>query len=312
MRTFLAILAATSVAAAAIVATGATAAPGKKFPEVISLPNGWQPEGIAIGKGTTFYSGSRVNGAIYRGDVRTGTGSIWVAGPTGGGVAVGLALDHNAKHLFVAGAGSGKGTVYDTRSRNVAASYTLTAPGTFVNDVIVTRTAAYFTQSSLAEFYRVPLGKGGKVDPAATPVKVALGGEWQQGPGFNANGIEATPNGRWLIIVNSSTGFLYRVDPATGNATKIDLGGATMTTGDGLLLQGSTLYVVRNTMNQIAVVKLSHDLLHGSVTGTITSPSLFDVPTTIARFGNSLYAINARFTTPATPSTTYTLVKVKR
>ena len=311
MRKVLAILAAMSVAFAALVATGATAAPGKTFPGVISLPDGWLPEGIAIGKGTTFYSGSRANGAIYRGDVRTGTGSIWVTGPAGGGVAVGLALDRNAKHLFVAGGGSGKGTVYDTRSGSPAASYTLTAPGTFVNDVIVTRNAAYFTQSALPELYRVPLGKGGKVDPAATPVTVPLGGEWQQLAGFNANGIEATENGRWLIVVNSASGFLYRVNPATGNARKIDLGGASMTAGDGLLLDGATLYVVRNNLNQIAVVRLSHDLLRGSVKRTITSPN-FDVPTTIARFGNSLYAINARFTTPPTPTTTYTVVKVRR
>jgi len=310
MRKVLAILAAMSVVVAALVATGATAAPGKNFPEVIALPDGWLPEGIAIGKGTTFYSGSRANGAIYRGNVRTGSGDIWVAGQAGS-VAVGLALDHNAKHLFVAGGATGKGTVYDTRSGNLAASYTLTAPGTFVNDVIVTRNAAYFTQSALPELYRVPLGKGGKVNPAAAPVKLPLGGDWQQMAGFNANGIEATANGRWLIVVNSASGFLYRVDPGTGIATKIDLGGASMTAGDGLLLQGSTLYVVRNTLNQIAVVKLSHDLLQGSVQRTITSPS-FDVPTTIARFGMSLYAINARFSTPPTPTTTYTVVKVMR
>ena len=116
----------------------------------------------------------------------------------------------------MAGGPTGKGTVYDTRSGNLAASYTLTAPGTFVNDVIVTRDAAYFTESALAVLYRVPLGKGGKVNPAAAPLTVALGGDWQQVAGFNANGIEATPNGRWLIVVNSATGFLYRVDPARG------------------------------------------------------------------------------------------------
>ena len=311
MRKILATLAATCLALALLAATGATAAPGKNFPEVISLPNGWQPEGIAIGKGTTYYSGSRASGAIWRGDVKTGAGTLWAPGPVGGGVAVGLALDHNAKHLFVAGGGTGKGTVYDTRSGTTTASYTLTAPGTFVNDVIVTRNAAYFTQSQLAVFYRVPLGKGGKVDPSATPVTVPLGGDWQQVTGFNANGIEATPNGRWLIIVSSSTGFLYRVDPGTGNATKIDLGGASLTAGDGLLLRGSTLYVVRNSFNEIAVLKLSRDLLHGSLKKTITNPN-FDIPTTIAAFGKSLYAINARFTTPPTPSTTYTVVKVKR
>ena len=36
------------------------------------------------------------------------------------------------------------------------------------------------------------------------------------------------------------------------------------------------------------------------------------VPTTIAMFGSSLYAVNARFATPPTPDTTYTIVRVAR
>jgi DNA-binding beta-propeller fold protein YncE len=130
-------------------------------------------------------------------------------------------------------------------------------------------------------------------------------------PGFNANGIEATPNGAWLIVVNSTVGALYRVDPQTGEATQIDLGGASVAAGDGLLLQGSTVYVVRNQLNTIVVIDLSSDLLQGTVTRQITSP-LFDVPTTIAMFGSSLYAINARFNTPPTPTTTYSVVRVPR
>ena len=34
-----------------------------------------------------------------------------------------------------------------------------------------------------------------------------------------------------------------------------------------------------------------------------------DVPTTIASFGNALYAVNARFTTPPAPTTTYNIVR---
>jgi hypothetical protein len=43
----------------------------------------------------------------------------------------------------------------------------------------------------------------------------------------------------------------------------------------------------------------------------ITNPA-FDVPTTIARFGNALYAVNARFGTPEPNSATYTAVRVER
>ena len=295
---------------ASATALTASAAPGTTFPEVVALPNGWLPEGIAVGKGSTFYSGSRADGAIYRGDLRTGEGSIFASGE-GGRVAVGLAVDQRGKYLFVAGGPTGRGLVYDADSGALVASYVLTSPGTFINDVIVTRDAAYFTDSARPVLYRLSLGRDGSVDPAATTEEIALGGDWQQVPGFNANGIEATPNGEWLIVVNSTVGALYRVDPQTGDATQIDLGGALVTAGDGLLLQGSTLYVVRNQLNTIVVIDLSPDLLEGTVTRQITSP-LFDVPTTIAMFGSSLYAINARFTTPPTPTTPYQIVRVPR
>ena len=84
-----------------------------------------------------------------------------------------------------------------------------------------------------------------------------------------------------------------------------------MSNGDGILLHGNTLYVVRNRNNEIAVVELADNLLSGAVTRTITSPN-FDVPTTIARLGDALYAVNARFSTPPTPDTTYTIVRVRR
>lgn len=284
----------------------AQAAPA--WPEIIALPNGWLPEGVVTGRGPVIYSGSRANGAIYAANLRTGEGSILVPGQAGR-VAVGLSFDARTNYIFVAGGPTGKGSVYDAGTGALVQEYTLTTAGGFVNDVIVTRDAAYFTQSSRAEYYRVPLGPGGQLAAPADVQTIALSGDWQQVAGFNANGIEATANGKWLIIVNSTVGALYRVDPLTGVATQIDLGGASVSAGDGLLLRGQTLYVVRNRLNEIAIVDLAPDLTSGVVTGTITNPN-FDVPTTVALFGNALYAVNARFNTPPTPSTTYTIVRV--
>ena len=62
------------------------------------------------------------------------------------------------------------------------------------------------------------------------------------------------PNRQALLVVNSTTGLLYRVDPETGEATEVDLGGTSLTSGDGLLVLGNTLYVVRNQLNQVAVI----------------------------------------------------------
>jgi sugar lactone lactonase YvrE len=279
-----------------------------RFPGEIALPNGWLPEGVVVGRGPVIYSGSRANGAIYAADLRTGQGAIVVPGAAGR-VSVGLDFDPRTNYIFAAGGGTGKGYVYDAGTGALVAEYTLTDPGTFVNDVIVTRDAAYFTQSALAEYYRVPLGPGGQPGDAGDVATIPLSGDWQQVSGFNANGIEATPNGKSLIIVNSTTGALYNVNPLTGVARQIDLGGFSVTQGDGLLLSGRTLYVVRNRSNQIVVVKLAPDFRSGTVVDTHTQPN-FDVPTTLAAFGKRIYAVNARFSTPPTPETTYNIVRV--
>lgn len=286
-------------------------AAARAFPSTIALPNGFQPEGVVTGRGPIIYAGSLANGSIYQANLRTGEGELLVQ-PQEGRVAVGLDFDQRTNYLFVAGGPTGQAYIYDADDGSTVAVIQLSAEGSFINDVIVTRTAAYFTDSFQAVIYRVALAAGGRVPASPTVTELPLSGDFEFVPGaFNANGIVATPDGRSLIVVNSTQGVLYRVDPATGRATAIDLGGASVQTGDGLLLQGRTLYVVRNRLNQIAVIKLAPNLLSGEVTGTITSRR-FDVPTTIARFGSSLYAVNARFGTGPTPDTTYTIERVSR
>jgi sugar lactone lactonase YvrE len=117
-----------------------------------------------------------------------------------------------------------------------------------VNDVVVLKDAAYFTDSFRAVLYRVPLGRGCALPPADAVQAIPLSGDYVfTGDPFigDANGIAATPNEKRLILVNTTTGALYVVDPATGRATAIDLGGASVPGGDGILLVGHTLYVVR-------------------------------------------------------------------
>ena len=109
----------------------------------------------------------------------------------------------------------------------------------------------------------------------------------------------------------SNLGRLYKVDAATGVATLIDLHGSNVVAGDGILLDGKTLYVVQNQLNRVAVVRLSPDLTSGQIVRYLTDPRL-DVPTTIDEHGNRLYAVNARFTTPPTPSTPYSVVQLRK
>jgi sugar lactone lactonase YvrE len=213
----------------------------------------------------------------------------------------------------VAGAAGGNGRVIDTRSGKVLASYTFTtATPTFVNDVILSKDAAWFTDSRQPVLYKVPLGRNGKLPKQSAVQTIPLSGDYQHDPvANNANGIELTPDGRNLIIVQSSTGFLLRVDPRTGVARKLDLGTALMTAGDGLLRSKDTLYVVQNRLNKIAVLDLNKSASSGRLVREITSTD-FDVPTTAAFLGDRIYLPNARFSTPPTPTTPYWVTAVKR
>jgi sugar lactone lactonase YvrE len=275
------------------------------FPETIPLPNGFQPEGIAVGRGDTFYVGSIPTGAVYAGSLRTGTGNVLVPGAPGHAA---TGLEYNHERLWVSGAGTGKAFVYSAHTGALLNELQLatSAGPTFINDVVVTGRAAYFTDSNRPLIYKVSKSSTGSPG-AVTPI--TLTGDYQQVAGFNLNGIDATPSGRTLLTVQSATGKLFTIDPKTGATKLIDLGGATLPNGDGILLHGRTLYVVQNQLNKIAVVKLNHSLTRGVVTGTITD-SDFDVPTTIAKFGKWLYAVNARFGTPSPATATYNLVRV--
>jgi sugar lactone lactonase YvrE len=284
----------------------AAAAAAAAFPQVIQLPRGFQPEGIEVGRGTTFYVGSVANGAVYRGNLRTGAGAVLVAGQSGR-AATGIELDR-VNRLFVAGAGTGDAYVYSARTGALIRTYDFASGDTFINDVVVTRTAAHFSDSRKAVLYVVPIGPGGVLGPFRT---LPLSGDFALGSGFNLNGIDATANGKTLVAVQSNNGRLFRIDPASGITRAISLGGESVPNGDGILLTGKTLYVVQNQLNRVAVIALSPDLLSGRVVTRLSDPD-FAVPTTIDDLGRRLYAVNARFGV-ANPSTAdYQIVQLAK
>lgn len=89
---------------------------------------------------------------------------------------------------------------------------------------------------------------------------------------INLNGIVATNNGKYLIVVQTNTGKLFRIDIASKDVTEIDLGGATLTYGDGILLsRRRTLYVARNQIALIALVQLSEDFSRSTVVSSFAN-----------------------------------------
>jgi hypothetical protein len=299
------------VVALALAVLAPSAAMAKPFPATIRLPDGFRPEGIASGRGTSLYVGSIPTGAVWAGDARSGRGAVLVP-PHAGRAAIGIKVDPRNR-IFVAGGPTGQGYVYDAGTGGDLASYQLTPAGTaatFVNDVVVTHRAAYFTDSQNPQLYVVPLGRHGRL-PGQDAVRTLplTGGDLVMQPGNNLNGIAAANGGRVLVVVQSNTGKLFTVNPRTGATDEIDLGGATVTNGDGLLLLGRFLFVVRNRDNLIAVVKLSHSLSSGRVVAELTDPD-FDVPTTLTVTAGSLYTVNARFGNPDPDNARYDIVRV--
>ncbi|MPY93861.1 MAG: superoxide dismutase [Acidimicrobiia bacterium] len=300
---------------------GASDEPGPKGlqapverPETIPLPNGFQPEGIVFGYGPVLYAGSLADGAIYAANALTGEGHLLVEGEEGR-IAVGLEFDPRTGRLYVAGGATGMARVYDADTGTELAEVQLAEEPTFVNDVALTEDAAYFTDSARAVLHRVAL------DDPTDATEVPIGGEFVfEEDAFNANGIAAV--GGSLVVAHSGRGELYSVDPATGHATLVDLGGQALPNADGLVVarhgspedghgseKGGPLYVVQNRVNQVSVVDLADDLASGTVTDVLTS-ELFRVPTTGDLFGGSLYVVNARFGTEPGPDVDYDVVRV--
>jgi hypothetical protein len=308
-----------AAAAAALAITALTGQPaatahGNRLPASVTLPDGFQPEGIASGPGTTFYSGSRANGAIVRGDLRTGKVRTLVAGATGR-AALGMQYDRRTGLLWVAGGGTGTVTAYVAATGRQVARYAVEGSG-FLNDLVITSKAVYVTDSQVARLVVVPLRGWGSPPPARDVTTLPLTGDLVYTAGFNANGIRQLPTGD-LVLVQSSTGDLFAVDRRTGVTDRMAIAGQDLTGGDGLGIVGDILYVVRGLggtpdvpTQQVVAIELGRDGDSGTIVGTLLAPTL-DVPTTVTFAADRLWAVNGRFSTPATPATDYWVTQLR-
>ncbi len=253
------------------------------------------PEGVAYDPSTgDFYVGSTQSGTIYRGNIRDGPGELEVFLPGGidGRTSVtGMKVDDYGR-LFIAGRNTGRAFVYNTVSGElIKALETPPSNNTLLNDVTVTPDAAYFTDSFRPIVFRVSL----------TPDSVGEIGVWLElegtpiphGNGFNLNGVAASADGRYLLSVHFDTGRLYRINTRTQEVVEVNLDGTRLTTGDGLWLEDTTLYVVRENPASVVTVELSADLASGLPTATLTHPS-FSLPTTLAKYDDRLMIVNSQ------------------
>ena len=297
---------ATAAATAALaVPTSAAADPRRSpdAPETVRLPDGIRPEGITSGPGTTYYVGSLADGRIVRGDLLTGSGSVLLQGAAGRQLR-GLYRDARSGLVWAAGnigvpdtAGSEARVWAVDGASGAVVTNVLVRGARFLNDLVATPDAVWVTDSRVDRLTRIAVNAGGL--PTGAPLEFrTLGGAWPAFTGStNANGIRELPDGS-LVLNNSSTGGLFRVDTATGHATAIPVkGGPGLVGGDGLEIDGTTLYDVRGSgQHEVSVLQLEASASGWSALwrGARTDDTL-DVPSTATLAGGWLWAVNARF-----------------
>ena len=309
-----------AVLIAALAFLPASPASADSRPAVIHLPNGFSPEDITAGPHHTFFTGSLATGAIFKGSFTTGKGSLLV--PSSTGPTTGLYLERRDGHdrLWAAGGPSGQARVYDATTGALLRTFQLADPtsGSFVSDVIVTDKAAYYTDAFVQQLFVIPFsGHHQALPDASAAMTVPLTGDVSYDPtpnAFNLNGLAAFKD--TLVSAQTVTGELFRINPMTGVTKQIPItdkrgNPATIDGADGIAQRGNTLYAAENFPQKLVTVKVDSNLRGARLVDVATSPKL-DIPSSVEEDRGDLFGLNARFTTPPGPNTTYDVVRVKK
>lgn len=297
------------LAAAALIALPAAAQRPARAISSYTLPGqAVFPEGVAV-DGEQFYVSSTTDGTIFRGRLERKAARVYLPGGRDGRTTA-IGLEAVRKRLIVAGGPTGRLFVYSTATGRFVRDYstgpTPTQP-TFVNDAAAAPDGdIYATDSMRPTIYRVPADSIRHRSTNTDSLSVFLdltGTAFQYQPGFNANGIVATADERYLLVVQSNTGKLFRIGIADRSVTEVSLGGDTLRNGDGMELQGQRLYVARNRDGIVVRVDMSADYSSGRVVRSLRGPFAF--PTTLDGVGRRLLVVNSQFdrrTTPGSPA----------
>ncbi len=264
------------------------------------------PEGVAVDKRTdAFFTGGTGDGTIFRGTLGDPTVHVFIPGASGGS-AVGMKVFRGK--LYVAGGTTGLIKVYDLASKALVGSFA-TGAGGFLNDLVVTEHGDVWVTDSFRPMLwhltaaQVAAGTG---TPAAVDVSSAI--TFTAGA-FNLNGIVALRGGQRLVVVQTNTGALWRIDVNHSPAQIEQVDAPALVGGDGMIRDKGRLVVVIGTPavatdpSNLTFVKLRHHDSRGRIDKVVTDPTLRG-PSTVARDENRYLVVNADFPTPTKPSTT--------
>jgi len=264
---------------------------------------GNNPEGVAWdSRSESFFVGTVGTGTIYRATLRDATLRPFITPDSAAPADSAVGMKVSDGKLYVAGGPTGSVYVYEIRTGALLARFE-TGVGGFLNDLVVTQTGdVYVTDSFRPTLWHLTssMVKAG----SGAPESINVGPEIAYTAGqFNLNGIVARRGGRELIVVNSVSKSLFRIDidrdkPAARTITKID---APELAGDGLLIDRGRLLVVTGNPAAVTVLNLSRHDSRARVDKVLTDPSLRG-PSTIARAKDRYLVVNAAFGQP-TPYT---------
>ncbi|MEO6199714.1 MAG: gluconolaconase [Cryobacterium sp.] len=258
----------------------------------------------------TFYVSEVTGGEIHRGFAATPHAQEWLGGSGTDGrfTARGITVD-DAGNVYIAGGPNGidAGTggdngrpdlwIYSPSGELLAA---LRAPGegAFLNDVVIgADQAAYFTNSSAPQVFRVARGESGWGIELWSDATGTIATQ----PGFNLGGLVLTADRSALVVAQGTTGQLWRFDSADGSVSPVATGGADLVNADGLVRRGGKLTVVRNFSRMIATLRLSADGGTAAlVSQAATDPTRVLTTATVLR-GRMLYVDSKFDESVATP-----------
>jgi hypothetical protein len=228
-------------------------------------------EGIGVDqeRGVFYVSATNRDGTIYRGELGQQELEVWVE-PQDGDNGRGIDVD-DAGRVYVAGGPSAEVRVFDA-SGMLLAELPTGETGSFLNDVWVgSDGAAYVTDSSLPRIWRVTQRDGDWVIELWRDVSDTI----TYTPSltdFDLGGIVGTPDGRYLLTSQGTTGQLWRIDIATKAITEA-VDGPALVNADGIVLRGHHLYVVQNFSRQITKLRLSGDWSSAEVREVLATPA---------------------------------------
>jgi sugar lactone lactonase YvrE len=278
---------------ASVVALGvlAVATPASARAVDYDLPNaGVLLEGIGVDQrnGVFYVSGVNDGGDVYRGRLGQQQLERWVdgTGTTGRGIDV-----DDAGRVFVAGGPSGAVRVFD-RNGTLLTTLATGASGSFLNDVWVDRDGSvYVTDSSLPKIWRITSTGGAWAIAEWLDVSAAIT-YTRSTTDFDLGGI--VTNGQYLLTSQGTTGQLWRIDLRTRQVVEVDLGGVRVTNADGIVLRGSTLWVVQNFSRQITEIRLRRSATTGEVRDVTATPANRTLTTAKLVHGD-LLAVDSQF-----------------